>query len=111
MLGGAEGFGDRAVIGRDLALGACGAAFLPSDSFAPLFPAAVLPALERVGEPRMAMKESPEPAAHGRKDEGEKEHAHDEERDLRHDRNQNADDPEHEENSRPDEVSRPASGS
>src|SRR5262245_60451585 len=74
------------------------------DELLPLAASLVAPLLVGVRKLRMAMQEPPHPPSKRREDQGEEEEAHQEERDLRQDRNQDPDHPEDEEHDSPGDV-------
>ena len=69
---------------------------------------AIFPLLVGVGDLGVTMKEAPKAATHARKHERQKEDAQNEEGNLRHDRNEDADDAQNEEEDRPGQILGPA---
>jgi hypothetical protein len=83
-----------------------GPVFPLPDVLLPFFAPPVLPFLVGVSHFRVPMQETPQRPPDARKDERQKEQAHDEERNLGNDRQQDTDHSQHEEKPRPKEILR-----
>jgi hypothetical protein len=85
--------------------------FLSTNHLLPLLPGLTAPLLVSMGELWVSMKKATKDAADWREDQRQKQHAHDEKRNLRHDRDHHADDAEHEKEDGPGQILGPAAPS